>query len=135
MKFSLESRSDINIITSYDDDHIVIRMRNSPELSQKSLHPESAFILTPYHLDQDEISISEFTTDNIKHFKMLDIEVLIVAQNSGFLTLEERILFAEYLLPVESMSLGAACRTYNLLANEGRQVALIIRAGLNDTPK
>ena len=127
MKFSLESRSDINIITSYDDDHIVIRIRNSPELENKALHSNSTFILTPHHLVQDEISITELTIDNIEYFKSLEIEVLIVAQNSGMLSITERRLFSENLLSVESMSLGAACRTYNLLANEDRQVALITR--------
>jgi len=123
MKFSLESRSDINIITSHDSDHIIIRVRNNPEL----LRLEFPLILSPQTVIQEQLLAKPFTMDDIEYIKNLEAEVLIISQSKGVISPSERELFFSQLLSNETMSLGAACRTYNLLANEDRRVILIVR--------
>ena len=45
-----------------------------------------------------------------------------------------RAVFARRSVALEAMDLGAACRTYNVLAQEGRAVAALLFPGLGDTP-
>ncbi|NOQ81501.1 MAG: hypothetical protein GQ548_03115 [Methylophaga sp.] len=123
MKFSLESRSDINEIISYDDDHIVIRPRNNSEL----LRLDTNLILTPNKIVQNRTLSSSVEQDELHYLKTLEPEVLILTQVTG-LPVSPQVLvkFSEHSIGVESMPLGAACRTYNLLANEGRQVVFVV---------
>lgn len=123
MKFSLESRSDINEIISYDDDHIVIRPRNNSEL----LRLDTNLILTPNKIVQNRTLSSSVEQDELHYLKTLEPEVLILTQVAGIhVSPQTLVKFAEHSIGVESMLLGAACRTYNLLAHEGRQVVFVV---------
>jgi len=123
MKFSLESHSDINEITSYDDNHVVIRPRNNPEL----LHCEENLILTPSKIIQNKTISDIIENDELKYLKTLEPEVLILTKvSSEHLPPQILVKFAQQSIGVESMLLGAACRTYNLLAAEGRQVVFVV---------
>lgn len=124
MKFSLESRSDINEIVSYDDNHVVIRFRDNPEL----LRFETELILSPSKIEQNRTISNDISVDDIAYLKALQAEVIIVTQVSTLkLSLPVLATFSQHSLGIEIMPLGAACRTYNLLANEGRQVILVVK--------
>jgi len=123
MKFSLESDSGVNEITSYDDNHIVIRPRNNPEL----LRFEENLILTPTKIIQNKTISAEIDSDELRYLKSLEPEVLILTKlTSAHLSPHVLVKFSQQSMGVESMLLGAACRTYNLLAAEGRRVVFAV---------
>lgn len=125
MKFSLEAPSGANQIHSYDDNSIVISTIDSPDLQTI----DTRLILTPSQLITEWTinNITELSDSDVAYFKSLDPEVLIFAQNSNFQIPPKIIVkFSQQAIGVESMLLGAACRTYNLLAAEGRRVVLAI---------
>ncbi len=67
-----------------------------------------------------------------EHLKTLfehDAELVLIGSSLNLFTTEQLLDFYEKNIGVEMMNLQAACRTYNLLANEGRKViaGLIIR--------
>jgi uncharacterized protein len=64
----------------------------------------------------------------LDELKTLDPEVILFATGSG-LTSELQQIAGKLMLEnigVEFMELGAACRTFNLLISEGRQVLLAV---------
>jgi len=130
MKFSLETLSDVNQIHSYDSDHVVIKQKQTHELLQL----DSSLIVTPNHVIMDwQINdISKLSTDDIRYLISLKPEVLILTEQLALYpittTLPPKIAveFSRLFIGVEVMTLGAACRTYNLLLAEDRQVVLAI---------
>jgi uncharacterized protein len=121
MNISLESPSDINQIISYDDDNIVIRTFENQELSLST-----DLILSQTSLVTDRTFSIENSQD-LDYLISLKPEVVILSTtvaNSTLLKLKSR--FEENRIGLEYMGLGPACRTYNLLALEGREVVLII---------
>jgi len=126
MKFSLETLSDVNQIHSYDNDHVVIKQKQTHEL----LRLESSLIVTPSQVIMDwQISdINGLSVDDIQYLTSLNPEVIILSDGLEFHQLPPKIAseFSRLAIGVEVMSLGAACRTYNLLLAEGRQVVLAI---------
>jgi len=65
--------------------------------------------------------------DDVDYLISLEPEVLIVVQSSRQkISPEIQIQFTSQGIGIEIMSLGPACRTYNLLALEGRQVVIIV---------
>lgn len=124
MKFSLELSLDVNQIYSYDDDAISVRIKNSTEL----VTIDTSLILTPNQIitDQSISDIANLSNSDICYLKNLAPEVLIIVQGCGaHLPVATKVKFSELAIGIESMPLGAACRTYNLLVNEGRQAILL----------
>ena len=126
MKFSLETISDANQIYSYDSDHVVIKQKQTHEL----LRLDSSLIVTPNHviMDWQVNDISKLSADDIRYLISLKPEVLILADRLALYPLPPKITveFSRLAIGVEVMPLGAACRTYNLLLAEDRQVVLAI---------
>jgi len=125
MKFSLESLSDVNRIHAYDNTSIVIKTKNNSDV----LTINNSLIITPNTIvtEWPINPIAKLSVDDIEYFKSLDTEVLILAQQSGVQVPPEILVkFSEQAIGVESMLLGPACRTYNLLVAEGRQVVLAV---------
>lgn len=125
MKFSLESNSDVNEIISYDDNHVVIRLCNNPDL----LRLEQNLILTPNQIVQNKTISNIVEHDELQYLIALEPEVLILTKVVGERLLSPQLVvkLADHGIGVESMLLGAACRTYNLLAAEGRRVVIAIK--------
>ena len=125
MKFSQEDTTDVHSIKSYDTSSIVIQSADKSELTT---------LTTPFILSTDQLitvspinDILDFNSDDVKYFKDLDIEVLIIGQLIVTrLTGPTLVKFSEQGIGIEQMPIGAACRTYNLLISEGRRVALVI---------
>jgi len=121
MNISLESYPDINEIISYDDTSIVIR-----NIQNDVIRLDKNLILTPKHIITDRcISIDD--QDDVDYLISLEPEVLILAQNSRR-QIPPKILiqFTSQAIGLETMSFGSTCRTYNLLAAEGRQVMIVV---------
>lgn len=125
MKFSLETVADKNYIQSYGHDHIVISSNNHLE----SISLDSFLILSPDQIVTDrQVQSSALNESDISLLKSLEPELLIFVLNSTTPSLSSEIVvaFNANAIGVESMALGPACRTYNLLVAEGRRVAMIV---------
>ena len=125
MKFSQEDTTNAHSIKSYDLASVVIQSADKSELTTMTtsfiLSTDQLVTVCPINM------IIDFNSDDVNYFNELDIEVLITGQ--PFVT---RLLgpvlvkFSEHAIGVEQMTIGSACRTYNLLISEGRRVALVI---------
>ncbi len=125
MKFSQDVLSHVNRVHRYQDQSVTIQPKDDSELITLT----SNFILTPHSLvpEWPLNMISDFTSDDVAYFQMLGIEVLLISQISRE-PVSPIIMatFAKHAIGVEQMTLGAACRTYNLLVSEDREVALAV---------
>jgi uncharacterized protein len=131
MKFQPD-RFDAPAVLSYGPDWVVIRgarTSGSPEapLSEKL---QSSLVLCS-HGERIDWHCDRFEQLNATHFAQLaDLPVEIVIFGSGQ---RQRFVPPAWLAPLmhkhmgmETMDMAAACRTYNILASEGRKVALAL---------
>ena len=127
MKFSEDISTDINLIHEYDDSFIIIKTTKLEFITaRKNIIITPQQLITRYELN----SITDFSDGDIKYIKDLDPEVVILSQGSSIqLSPQIIVKFSSQQIGVEMMPLGSACRTYNLLASEGRRVILIINLG------
>ncbi len=125
MKFSLEA-TDLNQIFSYDDNQVII----SPEKKHYSLQLGTSLIITPDQVINDAKidDITDLSDENIAFLQNLKPEIIILTagSTSHYPLSNSAIKLAKKSIGVESMTLGAASRTYNLLVLEGRRVLLVI---------
>tara|TARA_R110002111_G_scaffold219751_1_gene281915 strand:- start:1539 stop:1925 length:387 start_codon:yes stop_codon:yes gene_type:complete len=125
MKFSQEDPTDALRIQSYDTESIVIQSgyQSDSTTMTEDFILNAKQIVSPWPIN----AVADFTTVDIDYFKSLDIEVLLLAQ-TVVTRLSPTILvqFSQQAIGVEQMPIGSACRTYNLLIAEGRQVALAV---------
>ena len=125
MKFSLEA-TDSNQISFYDDNQIII----NPEKQSYPLQFSTSLIVTPDQIIPDAAigDITNLSDENITYLQNLEPEVIIFTTGSTpYIPLSKTaIKLAKKAIGMESMTLGAACRTYNLLVLEGRRVVLVI---------
>lgn len=125
MKFSQEDPTDAHRVQSYDTSSIVIQSAYQPEPITVStdfiLHAKQ--LVSPWPIN----AMADFTAEDVDYFKALDIEVLLLAQDIVTrLSPAVLVQFSQQAIGVEQMPIGSACRTYNLLIAEGRQVALAV---------
>lgn len=124
MKFSQEVPLDTNLIHEYDEGFIVIKTADSELITvDKSLIMTSNQVITEYPVNP----IIDFSISDINYIKNLDPEVVILTYGSSVqLSPSIMVNFSKQAMGVEIMSLGAACRTYNLLVTEGRRVVFVL---------
>ncbi|MDB2705628.1 MTH938/NDUFAF3 family protein [Pseudomonadota bacterium] len=121
MDINLETHSGMNEIVSYGDNEVVIRTSNNIELAYNQ-----PLILSPTDLITNEMTSID-NDEDITFLRGLKPEVLIFTNiAASHFPPEIRTKFETDGIGVELMSLGAACRTYNLLVSEGRKVVLSI---------
>ncbi len=131
MKFSLEAAEGITI-RGYGEGHVVLslppRLARSDESELRSIETvRSSVLLTAEHLFR-EWPPEQFEQIERVHFEqLLTLEPEVVLFGSG-----ERLRFPDaaigrllndHGIGLEVMDTGAACRTFNVLAAEGRRVA------------
>ena len=126
MKLHLNTQANLNLITAYSGAYIEINKQRfghslivMPELC---LHDWDVKHST-------EIGLSQ-VAKLIELHRSHKIEVLLLGtgEKQHFLTGAPYFALAEKGIAIECMSTAAACRTYNILMSEGRQVmaALIV---------
>jgi uncharacterized protein len=127
MKFSLESITDKNYIASYGDDHIDVKNDMQPD----SIRLSSAVILSPTQIidDWQFPETKQFTDADIALLKQLEPELLVLVTNTTVSAYMSEIVaqMSSLAIGVECMQLGAACRTFNLLVAEGRNVVMVVK--------
>lgn len=87
-------------------------------------------VITPREIIDIEMPSSFAALDNISlsHLLKLSPDVFIIGtgKKSQFLPLELEALCAQHQQVIDTMSTDAACRTYTLLATEGRRVLSVL---------
>jgi uncharacterized protein len=116
MRLSLDSDPRINLVRRYDAGVIVIG-------EQRICRP---CIVTPQQLllDWSASSIGELSEAQLEPLWALraDIALLGAGERQEFPGAGIRAAFRARGIALECMNLGAACRTYNILASEARRV-------------
>ena len=116
MRLSLDSDPRINLVRRYDPGVIVIG-------EQRITRP---CIVTPQQLllDWDASSIEQLSEAQLEPLWALrpDIALLGAGERHEFPGAGIRAAFRTRGIALECMGLGAACRTYNILAGEARNV-------------
>lgn len=120
MEFSKE-HTNANIISAVEHDHVLV---NDKKYS-------NAVIVTPDTIIEDwqPIDFKTISAKTVDFIASLKPELVILATGSEHQNLSARGLhyFFEKSLAPECMNTSAACRTYNVLVNEGRKVVLSIQ--------
>ncbi|EUJ10123.1 hypothetical protein Meth11DRAFT_0935 [Methylophilaceae bacterium 11] len=120
MKLHLTTAEKQNLITGYGDDFI--------EINRQRFHHN--LIVTPEHINADW-GCDAFASLTPAHFAEISLtkpEVVLLGSGSTHRFLHPRIYsgLTELGIPLECMNTAAACRTYNILMSEGRNVAAIL---------
>ena len=124
MKLHLNTQANLNLITAYSEAYIEINKQRfghslivMPELC---LHDWDVKHST-------EIGLSQ-VAKLIELHRSHKIEVLLLGtgEKQQFLTGAPYFALAEKGITIECMSTAAACRTYNILMSEGRQVMAVL---------
>lgn len=86
----------------------------------------SSTIISKNHIasDWEPQSLTDLNANNIQSLLALNPEIIIIGHNNinEQIPIEMRALLTQHRIGIESMSVGAACRTFNILLNEDRNV-------------
>lgn len=127
MKISLEAVLSRYHIRSYSDGFIVIQTPEN-QIQQVSF----PLFITPDILitGRDVPELGKFDSEQSRILQTLQLEVLLVVDNS--LDFRQKTDFnrslAAIAISAEWMTLGPACRTFNLLLQDQRKVALLVNS-------
>jgi uncharacterized protein len=117
MRLLLDSNPGINLVRSYGNGELIIG-------EQRIDRP---CIVAPHelHLDWDASSIEQLTAEDVEPALALKITILLLGagDRQPWPSAAVRTLLRARGVALECMNLGAACRTYNILATEERDVA------------
>lgn len=117
MKLHLASTESLNTVTAYGDGYVDVNQR-------RYRHP---LLLTPRGAVQawDVGNFDQLTADSFNAVLAAEPAVLLVGTGERQRFVHPRLLARLHAarIGVESMDTPAACRTYNILMAEGRQVA------------
>lgn len=116
MKFAQDSQDDGYVITAYENDKIFI---NGKTFTQ-------SLIITATQLNEnwDLDSIEQLTAQHIKQVLAYEPELVLIGTGNK-LTFPAVEIYAEIIqhgIGVDFMDTPAACRTYNILKSESRDV-------------
>ncbi|HEY2416944.1 MAG TPA: MTH938/NDUFAF3 family protein [Steroidobacteraceae bacterium] len=117
MRLVLDSDPRIHLVRSYGGGEVVIA-------EQRCARP---LIITPQRLITDwaATSLSELTEAQLQPLFDLGADIVLLGAGEAqmFASPAVRASFRARNIALECMTLGAACRTYNILASEERPVA------------
>lgn len=117
MRLVLDSDSHINLVRRYGNGEIVV----GEQLITRPL------IITPTQLllEWQATSLGELTEPQLEPLFALGADVVLLGagETQLFASASVRASFRARRIALECMTLGAACRTYNVLAGEQRSVA------------
>lgn len=120
MKFTLDSRSDINLIRGYA----------AGEVRIGELVHRAPCIVTAQQLvlDWQVRDMASLAVAELEAIFMLQPDVVLLGTGARQVFPERAIrqAFAVHKVGLEVMDLGAACRTYNILVQEERRVAAVL---------
>lgn len=120
MKMNLETRPGVNAVTSYGVGYVEINHERY----------DTAIVVSPTG-PVERVEIANFDALAAAHFEALlaaEPEVVLLGTGERHRFVHPRLLasLAARRIGVETMSTGAACRTYNLLMIEDRRVVALL---------
>ncbi len=120
MKFTLDQRTDINLIRSYAPGEVRIG-----ELVQ---HAPCIVTADKLILDWSARDVATLALDDLEVVFALTPDVVLMGTGTKqcFPASAIRKAFAASNMGLEVMDLGAACRTYNILVQEERRVVALL---------
>jgi len=117
MRLVLDSNSSLNLVRQYGNGFVQVG-------EQRISAP---FVVTPAELTRDWSARSLETLTEAESQILIathaEIVLLGAGERQSFASAAVRAAFRARGIALECMTLGAACRTYNVLAGEGRPVA------------
>lgn len=117
MKLHLQTANGTHLITAYGDHYITVNGKRY----------ESSMIVLPDRVvaDWQSVSPSELTADHFVELTGSGLEILLLGTGPRLHFPHPRLMhaLARQGIGLEAMDTFAACRTYNILAGEGRKVA------------
>lgn len=120
MKLHLATAADRNQFTDYGAGYVAVNHRRY----------ESSIVVTPDALHQDwkVTSVDAMDTEALRFLLTLKPEILLLGTGATLRFPKPASLrdFAQAQIGVESMDTAAACRTFNILMAEGRNVVAAI---------
>ncbi len=124
MKFQPDTAHDVNVITRHDGAAVWV---GSVRFTHSLLVPWSGDVQAWPATDADDLTAAHF-----ERIAALRPEVVIFGSGARLRFVLPALTRAliESRIGIETMDTGAACRTFNVLASEGRRVlaALLLRA-------
>ncbi len=132
MKFTREISEGLYTIHAYSPDRVVL---NSPAAhdnrdEEGRIALRQSFIVSPEQLlpEWGATSLAQLQTEDLQPIQEMAPEIFLLGTGSSLQFPDKELLAAmiELGMGYEVMNSPAACRTYNILAGEGRQVAAAI---------
>jgi uncharacterized protein len=120
MKFTLDSRSDINLIRGYGPGEV--------RIGELVHHAPCIVTAQQLVLDWQVRDVASLVVGDLDAIFALHPDVVLLGTGARQ-TFPERAIrqaFAAQRVGLEVMDLGAACRTYNILVQEDRRVAAVL---------
>ena len=116
MKFAQDSQDEGYVITAYDSDGIAINGKKFNE----------SLIISATQLEENWLleDIGSLQTNHIEQILSLKPELIIIGTGDRlvFPAIETYSAIIQHGIGVDFMDTGAACRTYNILMSESRDV-------------
>lgn len=117
MRLVLDSNSHLNLVRSYGNGEIVVgeqRFRRPLIITPSQLHPQWR-----------AGSLESLSEHDLQPLFDTGAEIILLGagETQLFASAAVRACFRARRIALECMTLGAACRTYNILAGEARPVA------------
>jgi uncharacterized protein len=117
MKFTLETSSGANLIRAYSPDEI--------RVGERDVHSSCIVMADTLLTNWEPATVDDLTATHLEPIFELRPELVLLGTGARqrFAPAHIRAAFAARAIGVESMDLGAACRTFNILVQEERRVA------------
>lgn len=117
MKLHTTPSAGLNLFTAYGDDHVAVNHQKY----------EKNLVVMPEKLLENwsTATIDTVSEADMQQLLALDVEVILLGTGKRLRFPPPNLMrpFAASGIGLEIMDLQAACRTYNILATEGRKVA------------
>lgn len=117
MKLHLQTASDTYLFTAYDTNYVAVN----------GVRHEHSLIVLPGKVitEWQPAAPDLMTMDNFSILAELELEILLLGTGARLHFPSPRLIhaLAQQGIGLEAMDTFAACRTYNILAAEGRKVA------------
>lgn len=117
MKLHLANMAGLNVFTAYGDDYVAVN--HEKHLKNLIVLPES---IIP---EWSTATVETLAAEDMQKLLELGTEIILLGTGSRLRFPAGQLMrpFAPAGIGLEIMDLRAACRTYNILAAEGRKVA------------
>ena len=117
MKFTLENNANVNVIRSYSAQEL--------RIGEHSIRSSCIVMADKLITHWPPATLDELQVNHLEPLFELRPELVLLGTGARqrFATREIRAAFTAQRIGLESMDLGAACRTFNILVQEDRRVA------------